>query len=411
MLLSHLNKDEDFKPMMLHNNRVIASQSGLNIFIGEKGVAVPREDKALEFDRPIYFLKLLDNLIKKSPTGYLRLKLRSWPVVLRMDDPPANWDLISRKMRILKAEDYVKIMETLSKYGAKMSIFVTPAYIDGNGDIKSWRETDFKNLKQILEVLREGLRRGVFEIGCHGLTHLTIGYKPLSLIKRLFVKHKLTREFYDSKIRREIPYDLQRTHIKEAVRLIEEYFDVRPVTFAPPAHVWDCSTERILVEMNIPYLSADMNFYLYPEGHNFRKNPSFLGETAYNDMLLYVSATILGSYGTFKKTLKLFNELGIPLVWQQHNYYPSWFAPSILQTFFKDLEAFKDKEFMFISELGDLLRKYRRIKICSIIENGSIRCSIDTEIPVKIKAYHNKKTYVQELKTGFHEININLNSC
>jgi len=264
-----------------------------------------------------------------------------------------------------------------------------------------------------LSILRDGLKKGIVEIGIHGLTHLTIGYKPPSEITRLLskvglVKCNLAREFYDSKLKKEIPYELQKKQLEKSAKLIKGFLGNNPKAFAPPAHVWDDSTEKALFEMGIPYFSADMNFYLYPEGYDFRKNPSPIGETACNGELLYVSATVLSNYGTFKKTLKLFNELGVPLVWQQHNFHPSWFTPEILESFFEDLEIFGDKAYMTVSELGDLLRSYRRIESHATLENGLIRCEVNTEIPIIAEAYYKGKAQVREIPAGHHRIELNL---
>jgi len=136
IVIEPLKKDEDFKPLMLYDNKAVASQSGLNIFIGQKGVAIPREDRALEFDRPIYFLRLLDNLLKKNPAGYLRLKPAKWPVVLRMDDPPTTWKLVSEKRKILTPQCYSEIINILAEHKAKITCFITPATIRKDGKIK-----------------------------------------------------------------------------------------------------------------------------------------------------------------------------------------------------------------------------------------------------------------------------------
>ena len=410
-----LEKDKNYRPLMLYNNQTIAAQYGLNIFIGQKGVAIPREDRALEFDRPIYFLRLLDNLLKKSAAGYLRLKLTNWPVVLRMDDPPTTWQLTSQKRKILTPKDYAKVINILTKYRAKMTCFVTPTHVSKNGRVKPWTETNHDNAKKTLRILGDGVKKGIIEIGSHGLTHLTIGYKPPSITTTLlskvsFAKYNLAREFYDSKLGKEIPYELQKRQLDGSMKLVEGFFGSKPKAFAPPAHAWDDSTEKALLKMGIPYFSADMNFYLYSEGYEFRKNPSPIGETTCNGDLLYVSATILSSYGTFQKTLKLFNELGVPLVWQQHNFHPSWFTPEILESFSKDVELFGDKTYMWVSELGDLLRRYRRIESHATLENGCVKFSIKTEMPIIIEAYYNEKIQVRKIPAGHHWIELNLRS-
>jgi peptidoglycan/xylan/chitin deacetylase (PgdA/CDA1 family) len=407
VLVRPFRKDSEFSPLMLLGNDVIASQSGLNIFIGQKGIAIPREDLAFEFNRPAYFLRLLDNILKKSPVGYLRLKLNKWPVVLRMDDPPLTWEQVSRNLKILGPTDYFRILNLLREYKAKMTVFVTPAFISKSGKILSWNESDFENAKEILRILREGMKGGLFEIGCHGLTHLTIGYKPPSRIAQVIYKLlnvNIAREFYDSLHKRAIPYDLQKKQLETSIKLIEDLFGIKPTSFAPPAHTWDDSTEKACVELGMPFLSADMNFYIHPDGFKFRKNPSPLGESAPKHNLIYISATILGSYGTFNKTLKVFNELGIPLVWQQHNFYPSWFTVEILETFFKDLTKFENKVFMTISELGGLLQKWRKTKIDVILNNDFLQGEIYAEIPGLIEAYNKGITKVMKVMPGNHSI-------
>jgi peptidoglycan/xylan/chitin deacetylase (PgdA/CDA1 family) len=412
-----LKSSSDFRPLMLCNGKIVASQNGLNIFIGQKGVVIPREDKPLEFDRPVYYFRILDNLLKKSPAGYLRVKLIKWPIVLRIDDPPATWLQFTFQARALTPNAYVKIIDVLRKHKARLTCFITPACIFKDGRIRPWTETSYDEVKTILRILKEGMEEGIIEIGCHGLSHLTIGYKPpsrwwarvVTLLSMLgLVKYNLAREFYDSKKKKEIPYTSQKKQLEESMNLIEEYFGFKPRAFVPPAHAWDNSTEKAIAEIGMPYFAADMNFYLYPEGHDFRKNPSPLGETACNSELLYVSATIFGNYGTFGKVLKLFNELGIPLVWLQHNFHPSWFTPETLESFFNDLELFQDKTYMTISELGDLLRSYRRIKNHVTLENGRIICEITTEIPVTIEAYYKGKTQVREIPAGHYSIELDL---
>jgi len=402
-----------YQPLMACHGRTTASQFGLNIYIGQRGIAIPREDRALELDRPIYFLRLLNNLLKKSPAGYVRLKPSNWPVVLRIDDPPTNWQLLSQKRTILTPKDYAKIINILEKHSAKITCFVTPTCVSKDGKIKTWTETEYGDAKATLRILRDGTKKGAINIGNHGLTHLTIGYKPpsittLILSKVGLVNHNLAREFYDSKLRKEIPYELQKKQLEESIKLIEEIFGFKPKAFSPPAHVWDDSTEKAVRELGIQYFSADMNFYLYPEGHDFRKNPSPLGEIACDSELLHVSATILGNYGTFRKTLKLFNELGVPLVWQQHNFQPHCFTPETLESFFQDIELFGDKAYMTISELGNLLRTYKQIKKHATLSSGHVECEIETEIPILIEAYYNGKTQSKEIAAGHQRIELDL---
>jgi peptidoglycan/xylan/chitin deacetylase (PgdA/CDA1 family) len=406
-------KGRSVRSLMTYRGNVVASQSGLNIFVGQKGAAVPREDLALEFDRPVYFLKLLDNLLKKSPVGYARLKLGNWPVVLRMDDPPTTWELVARKNRILQPVDYVRIIDTIARHRAKLTCFVTPAYISKHGELHSWTAADFDYAKAILSILANGMNKGIIEIGSHGLTHLTINYRPPSGIKSLLCRvglfeHGLASEFYDSMVRKEIPYRLQKEQIGKSIKLIEEIFGLKPKVFAPPAHVWDNSTEKAVTRLGIPYFSADMNFYFYPEGCSFRKNPSPLGEMASKKGLLYVSATIVGTYGTFDGTLKLFNQMGIPLVWQQHNFHPSWFTSSTLECFFKDLQQASNKSYMTISELGALLRKYIKVKSSVILEKGRAVGRIETEIPIVIETYQRGRTQERKIAIGCHELDLTL---
>ena len=407
------SKDSEFIPLVLLGKDIIAAQSGLNIFIGQKGVAIPREDLAFEYNRPVYFLKLLDNILKKSPVGYLRLKLNKWPIVLRMDDPPLTWEHISQNLKILEPVDYQKILNLLKKYKAKMTVFVTPALITTSGRILPWTASEYGNAKEILRILRDGMKIGLIEIGCHGLTHITIGYKPPSRITRRIYKIlnvNVAREFYDSLHKRAIPFELQKKQLETSIKIIEEFFGIKPVAFAPPAHVWDDSTEKACSELGIQFLSADMNFYIYPDGFKIRKNPSPLGERATVDNLIYISATILGKYGTFDETLKVFNELGIPLIWHQHNFYPSWFTVEILESLFKDLSQFENKIFMTISELGFLLKKWEKANMDVILNENFVKGQISTEIPVRMEVYKQGTTWVKEVMPGSHSIMVKFNN-
>ena len=116
----------DFKPLMLIGDEVVASQHGLNIFIGQRHIAVPRRDLALEFDRPIYSLRLLDNLLAKSPVGFLRLKLPFLPVAIRLDDVPTTWNLVMHRRRTLGHEDMEAILAILRAFKACL-LYTSPS--------------------------------------------------------------------------------------------------------------------------------------------------------------------------------------------------------------------------------------------------------------------------------------------
>lgn len=396
VLVEQLKNTENTHEVLLkYKNEAFGIINGLNIFIGEKYIAIPREDYALEFNRPKYFINILSNLLSLLPFPQIRMRLKPWPICFRIDDFPSNWFLIQEKKSTITPPQLKQLIKLCRKEGIKLNAMITPAYISKKGVIKSWFQSDFKELINIMSDLKTYMIENIVEIGLHGYSHVTLGKRPKSLpnnilnrfLNRIFKQNYLASEFYDRMNRTEIPYSLQENAIKKAKILITNYFGITPKVFTPPQHNWDSNTEDILFNEKIPFLSCDMCFNRYPEGHKCRKNPSPIGTKAYNNENVFlISGTILAE--PFPKTLELFNRLGIPFVLIRHNWEPECLTVRFLKKLITNLENFKDKQFLKMSELGDLLWDYEKSLFKTIYkindDDITIFCELDLKTAIEL---------------------------
>jgi len=410
-----LKKDEDFKPLILHNNKVVASQSGLNIFIGQKGLGIPHEKRAFNLEFPMYYLQFLNNLLDKSPVGYARLKLPTWPVTLRMDDLPLTTMHLVYKRKIMNSNELLQLLDVFRSHKAKITCMVTPAFIDKHGRIIPWEQGKLEEARKLLSILKRGLKEGLVEIGCHGLTHFLIGYKPSALIRffALLKRANLSGEFYDELRNRELPVDAQKGAIEKSMQLIQKYFDTKPKVFTPPAHRWSSSTEKLLSNY-FPYISAMVCFYPYGE-----RNPITLGEPAFTSPdLLSVSVLPLGrcnshfSKELFLKSINVMSNLGIPLIWSVHNYYPNCIKPDDANEIFNKIDKVTERCYMGLTQLGNLLKSYTQA-ICNVlISDDKVVCKMRNELEVildlHVKGKIKEVSWNEHVSTEWRQNKINV---
>jgi len=382
--------NKDFQVLLKYKNQVFGIKNGLNIFIGEKYTVIPREDYFLEFNRPLYYLNIALNLLTLLPFPIARLRLNKWPINFRIDDFPSNWNLIQKDLKVLNNQQLRELTEFCRKHQIKVTAMVTPAFITKNGVAKSWYETDFNEIHEILNELKAHLKDEIIELGLHGLSHLTIGKRPQfhsnkikKLFKILFKQKSINSEFYDRVHRKEIPPTFQDKAIKKGKKIFQEYFGIEPKIFTPPQHMWDSNTEKLLVTNNIIFLSCDMCFYLYPNGHKWRKNPSPIGSNALNEKnLMFLSGTLLTK--PFFETLELFHRFGIPFVFIRHNWNPEWLTSDIMKYLFDLLEPIDDKKYMTLGDLGNLLWDYKNSSFEMTIHKSSIHMKLDLKTAAKL---------------------------
>lgn len=390
VFIQQIKPTENYSELLWCNNQLFGIMNGLNVFIGQKFIPIPREDYFLEFNRAVYYVNILINLLSLFPLPFLRLKLSLWPICFRIDDLPSNWNLLQENKLTTTPLELKQLITLCQKEGIKLNTMITPAYISKQGSIKSWFQSDFKELIEIMNDIRNYMNDNIVEIGLHGYTHVTLGKRPRYLsnrilnivLKMIFDQKFLASEFYDRDNRKEIPYVLQENAIKKAKLLVTKHFRNAPKIFTPPQHNWDSNTEDILFNEDIPFLSCDMCFYHYPEGHECRKNPSLIGAKAYhNKNLLSISGTILAE--PFPKTLELFNRLGIPFVLIRHNWEPECLNLGFLQQLIADLNCFKNKKFLKMSELGYLLLDFENSSFKTIYEINDNSISVLIELNLK----------------------------
>jgi len=398
ILVEPLEQKNETRPLLSLNSKPVATVCKGNVYIGQRGILVPREDLHLEFNRPVYYLRILDNLLKTLPTGYVRFKLPNWPVGFRIDDLPLTTEQLSSRTKTMDYRYLSSLLELFKAHDATLTCAVVPAYVDVEGKITSWDDIAVDKVQRILSVLREFLKIGTVEIAYHGLTHVTPGYESwtkagirqligkIMVIGRIMGKRPiLYPEFYDVNNRKEIPYEVQYKKISEARKIIKKSFMVSPKVFVPPAHYWDSNTENVLAKLHIPYISCDMNFYSYEAGSVYRKNPCPMGDRGYaNNTLLCVSTLLTGSAGSFEESLKVFNELGIPLIWSSHNYKIQLTYDYVVKLF-SLIDKYTDKKYMSLSELGDNLLGFEESVLDATINEHIIKCIINAKIPLRVE--------------------------
>ncbi|HUJ10021.1 MAG TPA: polysaccharide deacetylase family protein [Verrucomicrobiae bacterium] len=292
-----------------------------------------------------------------------------WPVCLRIDDPPASWWLLKHKKQILQADDYRRILDILEQFDAKLTVMCVPAIPYGKHFVPWWEWT--RQFDGIFEQLHRGVSSGRIEIGCHGLTHLTIGRAAPSRLRewlgrRRNRQHNPTREFYDDLRRRSISDEAQLEHIQISMALLSKFFGCRIRSFTPGAHNWDDGTEKSAALAGLEFFAADCGFEQFAPGGDLCKNPSPLGERAPTDQrLLYVSRLV--AWPTEAADVECLHALGIPFTISAHNYGGTMLRPSQLESFLTSLQQFGDRKHFTVSELGDLLAE----RACGAADRGA----------------------------------------
>lgn len=140
-----------------------------------------------------------------------------------------------------------EIIDFLDKTNSQMTVAVTAAWVEKNGDLTPFP----KKFPKQAAILKKALQSGLIEIANHGLTHCVIGKH----LPRLFTSNrKYHREFYDFLSEEEIKY-----HLKKSQKILEDYFETKIVTFVPPGNVWTDFTWDYAQKLGLKILSAKEN--------------------------------------------------------------------------------------------------------------------------------------------------------
>ena len=73
--------------------------------------------------------------------------------------------------REIHENEWLQIFELLSKFKSKLTVGITAAWVERNGEINPFNKKFSKNLR----VLKEGVEDDLLEIANHGLTHCIEG--------------------------------------------------------------------------------------------------------------------------------------------------------------------------------------------------------------------------------------------
>lgn len=177
------------------------------------------------------------------------------------------------------------IVEPLKRHHAVLACLVNPGFVDRKTQrvLNAWQQErvideldgktvhDYTSLKRGLDA---GQREGVFEIQCHGWTHMLpdldsppgpFWTAPLDGVATL----GWDNEFGDRIRKREIPAAVQRVHIQRALECLREDFGVRPLFIRPGGGEYSPSyenhTARIAAQMGFGLTRLASPYYL---GHD-----------------------------------------------------------------------------------------------------------------------------------------------
>jgi hypothetical protein len=168
--------------------------------------------------------------------------------------PFANWLFFKRTKpfkrwapyRELTAIEWDGIFSLLKKYNAKLTVGITASWVEPDGTLIPF-PTKFP---EEASKLKEGVEEGLIEIAHHGLTHCILKdnlYKP-----KWFSSNKAYhREFYE-----QLPEEVHKRHIFEAMNILTSYFKVDIETFVPPGNVWCAMTEKYAFPVGLKFLNS-----------------------------------------------------------------------------------------------------------------------------------------------------------
>lgn len=148
--------------------------------------------------------------------------------------------------RELIVDEWFGIYDLLEKYGAKLTVAVTAAWVKSNGCLIPFPE----RFPEEATALKEGLDQGLIEIANHGLTHCVLKnnlFKP----KWFSSNRSYHREFWDW-----LPYDVQKEHINRSQDILQGWFGTDIVTFVPPGNVFTDATLEIAQKYGLRYVSC-----------------------------------------------------------------------------------------------------------------------------------------------------------
>jgi len=191
--------------------------------------------------------------------GYSLIKTWDNHILLRMDDPGTaqnSWLKSWHYPTLSRAQINEYIIEPLKKHNAKLSVFVSPGFVNDEAGVvePSWKRCfvdgfgvmqDYRSTKAGLD---DGVRMGLLEIQSHGWTHMQPDLESApgpwwgAKIEGRKAMVGWYREFYDKVREQDVPASVQLRRMKISREWIHYQFGEYPVAFIPPG--WEVSRSR-----------------------------------------------------------------------------------------------------------------------------------------------------------------------
>lgn len=222
--------------------------------------------------------------------GFMVYKNWKNHVLLRMDDPGSAQNAWLKRWSyptLTRSQIHERIITPLKKHSAILNIFVCPGFVnDSTRSIEpSWERRfsdSFGNLQDYPSTkkgLDDGLKQKVFEIQCHGWTHLLpdLDTKPGpwwgSPIDGERSEEEWYREFHDGLRNQDIPVAVQLRRMRISRSWIQQQFGQIPLAFIPPG--WGVSNSRsnntwcVAVRAGFGWMDGYLGEDLAVKGWNF----------------------------------------------------------------------------------------------------------------------------------------------
>jgi peptidoglycan/xylan/chitin deacetylase (PgdA/CDA1 family) len=151
--------------------------------------------------------------------------------------------------REMELGEWKQVFKILKKYGARLTVCVTAAWVEKDGGLIPFPE----KFPREAEILKNGFKDGLLEIANHGLTHCVVGKH----LPRLFSSNrKYHREFWDW-----IPREIHFKHIETSQKILQDWIGEKITTLIPPGNVYSADTLEAAEENGIKMINSYKNLH------------------------------------------------------------------------------------------------------------------------------------------------------
>ncbi|OLS25534.1 MAG: hypothetical protein HeimC2_17900 [Candidatus Heimdallarchaeota archaeon LC_2] len=349
----------------------------------------------LERENAEFFLTLYERILLESDFKYISIQYPKWMINIRIDDVPSTIWIDKLKLKILEKENYRHLVTVGEQYGNKFDLMYTPYYLSRLG--KNKKSSDI--FPEIIQVLKEGISKTIFQVGNHGFNHSSVSTKLWNIFfYPLFIKFKSNysmyqKEFFDVVKNRELSDDEIKRRIFESNEEIEKIFGVKPLVFTPPTHTWTNKVNKNFLSMFSSMILSCDSQAMESLNPNHPKTMSLIGLEYENEEetgnFIFGSGTQYGSIEDIKHSTPGLHKFNLPLIWVTHVYDKFWFGSDELLNFNKVIQQYPNHEFLFISEIVDRLKMKKSVKLKQKLDGMNI--INHTKYDYQIVLYDSKK--------------------